>query len=200
MVAKIVILMDLYNLSIYRENKKKREEAMGYDVIDYGKLVDEAMHIIVYKVLKVVEEKGLPGNHHFFISFITKHPGVKLAQTLASKYPREMTIVLQYQFQDLKTDTKGFEVTLSFGGNREKIYIPFAAITTFADPSVQFGLQFREVEYNYSDEIDIEVKDSSSKKGIKTEDSSKKAVKSKKAKSEASNNVVSLDRFRKKKE
>lgn len=192
--------MDLYNLSLYRENKRKREEAMSYDIIDYGKLVDEAMHIIVYKVLKLVEEKGLPGNHHFFISFITKHSGVKLSQTLTSKYPREMTIVLQYQFQDLKVDTKGFEVTLSFGGVREKIYIPYTAVTTFADPSVQFGLQFREVEYNYSDEIDIELNESDIKKDNKTEQSAKKPSKGKKGKGESTTNVVSLDKFRKKKD
>jgi hypothetical protein len=68
---------------------------MAHDIIDYGKLVDEAMHVIVYRVLKIIQERGLPGNHHFFISFVTKHPGVKLSKTLTNKYPKEMTIVLQ---------------------------------------------------------------------------------------------------------
>lgn len=167
---------------------------MTGDIIDYGKLVDEAMHIIVLKVLKVVQEKGLPGNHHFFISFVTKHPGVKLSKTLTSKYPKEMTIVLQYQFQDLIVDPQGFGVTLSFNGVKEKIYIPFTAITTFADPSVQFGLQFREVEYNYMDEVDVELED----EFAHPQPSSDKPKGGKKKKGGAGN-VVSLDKFRKNK-
>lgn len=114
--------------------------------INYGKLVDEAMHDIVYKVLKKIEADGLPRDHHFFISFITKHPDVKISEALSNKYPHEMTIVLQYQFHNLSVDKKGFQVTLSFTGSQETIYIPLIAITTFADPSVQFGLQFREAE------------------------------------------------------
>ena len=162
---------------------------MAYDMIDYGRLVDEAMHIIVYKVLKIIQDKGLPGNHHFFISFITKYPGVKLSKSLLNRYPREMTIVLQYQFQDLFVDQKGFTVTLSFNGIKEKIYIPFAAITTFADPSVQFGLQFREADYEYQDEINVEIED----------DLKDPKSKSSENKDETNvNNVVSLDQFRKK--
>lgn len=162
---------------------------MGQDVIDYGRLVDEAMHIIVYKVLNVVQDEGLPGNHHFFISFITKYPGVKLSKSLLNRYPREMTIVLQYQYQDLKVDSKSFAVTLSFNGSKERIQVPFAAITTFADPSVQFGLQFREVDYEYHDEISVE---------LENETDDKKKSKEKKDKKDK-NNVVSLDRFRKNK-
>jgi len=162
---------------------------MAYDMIDYGRLVDEAMHIIVYKVLKIIQDKGLPGNHHFFISFITKYPGVKLSKSLLNRYPREMTIVLQYQFQDLFVDQKGFTVTLSFNGIKEKIYIPFAAITTFADPSVQFGLQFREADYEYQDEINVEIEDSP--KDLKSKSSENKDETN-------VNNVVSLDQFRKK--
>ena len=110
--------------------------------------------------------------------------------------------VLQYQFQDLKVDTNGFEVTLSFGGIREKIYIPYTAVTTFADPSVQFGLQFREVDYNYSDEMDIELTDVDVKNKPKSEEIVKKPAKGgKKSKAEApSTNVVSLDKFRKNKD
>ncbi|AIF81804.1 hypothetical protein I862_06250 [endosymbiont of Acanthamoeba sp. UWC8] len=176
---------------------------MSRNIIDYGKLVDEAMHIIVCKVLKVVEKNGLPGEHHFFISFITKHPAVKISKALLEKYPREMTIVLQYQYQDLKVDNKGFGVTLSFNGHKESVYIPYSAVTTFADPSVQFGLQFREIEYDY-DEVDIEFLDDeefedeqaninhslkSKSKGEKREKRDKKAE---------GNNVISLDQFRKK--
>ncbi len=166
---------------------------MAQDIIDYGRLVDEAMHVIVYRVLKIIQERGLPGNHHFFISFVTKHAGVRLSQALTNKYPKEMTIVLQYQFQDLLVDNKGFGVTLSFNGVKEKIYIPFTAITTFADPSVQFGLQFREVEYGYADEVDVELEDHEGVSGPK-DDSKAKGRKGGKKPS----NVISLDKFRKK--
>ncbi|MFN5382076.1 MAG: SspB family protein [Alphaproteobacteria bacterium] len=169
---------------------------MSFDVIDYGKLVDDAMHIIVANVLKLIQEKGLPGNHHFFISFITKHPGVKISKALENKYPREMTIVLQYQFQDLEVTDQGFSVTLSFGGMKEKISIPFAAITTFADPSVQFGLQFREVNYEYTDEIDVDV--DTDDEDVTLQDKPAKPAKVTK-KSKKNNNVVSLDKFRDKK-
>ena len=106
-----------------------------------------------------------------------------------NKYPREMTIVLQYQYQDLAVDSKGFTVSLSFNGVKEKIYIPFTAITTFADPSVQFGLQFREVGYTYpeSEEMDLEVE---------LDDEKPKKKGEKKPKS-GDNNVVSLEQFRK---
>lgn len=171
---------------------------MSFDVIDYGKLVDEAMHIIVANVLKLVQAKGLPGNHHFFISFITKHPGVKLSKALENKYPREMTIVLQYQFQDLEVTEQGFSVTLSFGGMKEKITIPFAAITTFADPSVQFGLQFREVNYEYTDEIDVDVDTDLDSEDVTIQDKPSKSAKTAK-KSKKNSNVVSLDKFRDKK-
>jgi hypothetical protein len=124
---------------------------MKNNAVDYSRLVDEAMHIIVFKVLKMVEKNGLPGLHHFFISFITNHKAVKLSTALRAKYPREMTIVLQHQYEELRVDAKGFAITLSFGGAKEQVYVPYAAITTFADPSVQFGLQFREVEYDFEE-------------------------------------------------
>lgn len=174
---------------------------MSRNIIDYGKLVDEAMHIIVCKVLKIIEKNGLPGEHHFFISFITKHPGVKISKSLLEKYPREMTIVLQYQYQDLKVDNKGFGVTLSFNGHKESIHIPYSAVTTFADPSVQFGLQFREVEYDY-DEVDIEFLDDDEEfNAMETAQNNilnpKSKIEKKERKKEG-NNVVSLDQFRKK--
>jgi len=186
---------------------------MTLDLIDYGKLVDDAMHIIVSKVLKEVQEKGLPGNHHFFISFVTKYPGVKLSKVLQNKYPREMTIVLQFQFQDLVADDKGFGVSLSFNGTKEYIYIPYAAITTFADPSVQFGLQFREVGYSFEDHDDIDIDldldiDEGFLSKIPLDKSLTKSKKSKqpdinkgkdKADSKKSSNVVSLEKFRDKK-
>ncbi len=175
---------------------------MSRNIIDYGKLVDEAMHIIVYKVLKIIEKNGLPGEHHFFISFITKHPGVEISKLLLEKYPREMTIVLQFQYQDLKIEHKGFGVTLSFNGHKECIYVPYSAITTFADPSVQFGLQFREVEYDYN-EIDMEFLDEEEFEEIETNTNSRntpkpKSKSEKKDKKKQGGNVISLDQFRKK--
>lgn len=164
------------------------------DVIDYGKLVDEAMHVIVYKVLKAVQDHGLPGNHHFFISFITKYPGVKISPSLTNKYPKDMTIVLQYQFKNLKVDTSGFSVSLSFNGTQEAIYIPFNAITTFADPSVQFGLQFREVDFTGQEELSVELTDQK-----ESEATPGKKGKSVKKASKAKTNIVSLDKFRNKK-
>ena len=182
------------------------------DVIDYGKVVDEAMHIIVYKVLKNVEKEGLPGEHHFFISFATKSAGVKISKALVSKYPKEMTIVLQYQYLGLKVTKKGFSVTLSFSGVQETIYIPFNAITTFADPSVQFGLQFREVDYDYEEvdmgsssfldddeddfSVEIDLEDQLHEENDTSENDKK--LKSSKSKKD-SNNVVSLASFRKNK-
>lgn len=169
---------------------------MSKDNIDYGKLVDEAMHVIVCRVLKKVQKEGLPGNHHFFISFLTKHPGVKLSKALSEKYPREMTIVLQYQYQDLTVDNKGFSVALSFSGVKESIYIPFSAVTTFADPSVQFGLQFRGVEMmeeiNF-DELDLELETELEEATTGSKKSSKKSKKD-------DDNVVKLDHFRDKKD
>ncbi len=165
-------------------------------VIDYGKLVDEAMHIIVQKVLTRVSNTGLPGNHHFFISFLTRHPGVRISENLLNKYPSEMTIVLQYQFYDLKVDQNGFSVCLSFNGIKEEIYIPMLSITTFADPSVQFGLQFRDndiIDNLYSDSIDdsqIVIED--------PKKAGKKKMDSKKNSEDLADNVLVFDKFRKK--
>jgi len=115
---------------------------MAEDLIRYDILAQEALRGVVRKVLSEVARTGLPGEHHFFISFVTKAPGVRISQRLLEKYEQEMTIVLQNQFWDLKVTETGFEVGLSFDGQREILGIPFAAIKGFFDPSVQFGLQF----------------------------------------------------------
>jgi hypothetical protein len=93
-----------------------------------------------------VQVTGLPGNHHFYISYSTTHPGVKMSEQLRAKYPREITIVLQHQYWDFKVEEHYFYVTLSFGGAPEKLTVPFAALTAFADPSIKFGLQFQPAE------------------------------------------------------
>ncbi len=109
---------------------------------DYTTLVDTAMRRVVYDVLRQVTTDGLPEPHHFFITFRTDHPGVVMSDMLRSKYPHEITIVLQHQFRDLKVEQEYFRVTLSFSNIPEKLTVPFAALTGFADPSVKFGLQF----------------------------------------------------------
>ncbi len=115
---------------------------MAEDLIRYDILAQEALRGVVRKVLSEVARTGLPGEHHFFISFVTKAPGVRLSQRLVEQYDKEMTIVLQNQFGGLKVGETGFEVELSFDGKPELLAIPFSAIKGFFDPSVQFGLQF----------------------------------------------------------
>jgi hypothetical protein len=115
---------------------------MAEDLIRYDILAQEALRGVVRKVLSEVARTGLPGEHHFFISFVTKAPGVRLSQRLVEQYDKEMTIVLQNQFANLKVSETGFEVELSFDGRPEMLGIPFSAIKGFFDPSVQFGLQF----------------------------------------------------------
>lgn len=115
---------------------------MAEDLIRYDILAQEALRGVVRKVLSEVVKTGLPGEHHFFISFVTRAPGVRISQRLLQQYDKEMTIVLQNQFWDLKVSETAFEVGLSFDGQREMLVIPFAAVKGFFDPSVQFGLQF----------------------------------------------------------
>jgi len=115
------------------------------DHIRYDLLTQQALRGVVRNVLSDTAKKGLPGDHHFYISFQTHADGVRLSDRLRAQYPEEMTIILQYQFWDLAVTEQGFEVGMSFGGIPEKLHIPFAAVTGFFDPSVQFGLQFEEV-------------------------------------------------------
>jgi hypothetical protein len=117
---------------------------MANETIDYAAYVDTAMRGAVRDILRRVERTGLPGAHHFFISFRTTFPGVSMSDMLRSKYPQEITIVIQHQFWDLSVEQERFKVTLSFNNIPEKLVVPFAALTGFADPSTKFGLQFHE--------------------------------------------------------
>lgn len=167
---------------------------MSDDQIRYDILTREALRGVVRKVLSEVSKTGLPGNHHFFISFASTAPGVRIAPRLLERYPNEMTIVLQNQFWDLKVTESGFEVGLSFDDKPEILVIPFAAILGFFDPSVEFGLKF-EVESHVRDEIadpdeSDELDDTSG-----TGDDNGAAVETK---PETGEKVVSLDSFRKK--
>jgi hypothetical protein len=110
--------------------------------IDYGNLMHRAMRGLIQQVLTRVAQDGLPGSHHFFITFDTTHPAVGMADWLRARYPAEMTIVLQHWFENLSVDDDGFAVTLNFGNQPEPLRIPFDALRTFVDPSVEFGLRF----------------------------------------------------------
>ncbi|MDX1426062.1 MAG: ClpXP protease specificity-enhancing factor SspB [Kiloniellales bacterium] len=115
---------------------------MGEDGLRYDAMVDGALRSVVRRALGYAAERGLPGDHHFYISFQTTHPGVDIPAQLRERYPNEMTIVLQHQFWGLDVGEESFGVTLSFSDVPERLTIPFAAISAFADPSVRFGLQF----------------------------------------------------------
>ena len=119
---------------------------MSTDLIRYDLLVQEALKGVVRRVLVDAARDGLPGEHHFYVSFRTDHAGVRLSQRLREKYPQDMTIVLQHQFEALTVNDGAFEVGLSFAGIPERLRVPFDALTGFFDPSVQFGLKFETSE------------------------------------------------------
>ena len=119
---------------------------MPTDHIRYDVLARDARRGVLRRVLTDAAEHGLPGEHHFFITFLSTAEGVKLSPRLLAQYPEEMTIILQHQFWDLVVTEDRFEVGLSFGGIPERLVVPFAAIKSFLDPSVQFGLQFEPSE------------------------------------------------------
>ncbi len=115
---------------------------MAEDLIRYDILAQDALRGVVRKVLSEVARTGLPGEHHFFISFMTRAPGVRISSRLLQQYPEDMTIVLQHQYWELSVTEHAFEVGLSFNGVSERLLVPFTALKGFLDPSVQFGVQF----------------------------------------------------------
>ena len=152
--------------------------------IDYGNLMHDAMRGLIRRVLDDVAEHGLPGHHHFFITFDTMHPDVEMADWLSDRYPGEMTVVMQHWFDNLEVTEDGFAVTLNFGDNPEPLYIPYDAIRTFVDPSVEFGLRFETQEDDDDedeDEDDLPPNDDGPSPGRHSGDAE----------------IVSLDRFRK---
>ena len=113
-------------------------------LIPYDEIVQDALRAVVGRVLREVEESGdLPGGHHFYITFKTRMPGVSIPKHLVEKFPDEMTIVIQHRFWDLKVEEDGFSVGLSFGGVPASLQVPFAAVTQFHDPAVEFALTFQ---------------------------------------------------------
>lgn len=167
---------------------------MGQDHIRYDILAQDALRGVIRKVLSEVSATGsLPGDHHFFITFLTQAAGVRLSQHLKSKYPEQMTIVVQHQFWDLKVHDAYFEIGLSFSDKPEKLTIPFAAVRGFYDPSVNFELEF-----------DVSVAEESAESAeitaypVPTEETKTAEGDAKSDDAKAGASVVSLDAFRKK--
>lgn len=129
--------------------------------IDYGGMMHHAMVGLIANVLREIAGEGLPGEHHFFITFDTRDEKVDIADWLRERYPEEMTIVIQHWFDNLKVTEEGFYITLNFGDSPEPLYIPFDSLRTFVDPSVEFGLRFEtqsdDDEDDFDDENDIDV-------------------------------------------
>ncbi len=160
---------------------------MAKEILQYNVMVEAALRAVVRQSLTDVARVGLPGNHHFYITFRTAYPGVQVPDYLKARYPAEMTIVLQFQFYDLDIDDDGFSVTLTFNNAPERLIVPFGAITVFADPSVNFALPFQVPEISVADApVPVPAKPAA------------KAVEKQADDGEKSGEVVSLDKFRKK--
>lgn len=155
------------------------------DLMRYDKMVEKALRGVVRDALSIVARDGLPGNHHFYISFLTQFPGVTLPEHLRAKYPEEMTIVLQFQFSELKVGLEEFSVYLYFDGKPELVGMPYQAVTNFYDKSVEFSLQFRSMEGMKDPDYDEE-------KMSRFGDNKKPETEEKRGE------VISLDMFRKK--
>ncbi|MBK4216952.1 hypothetical protein JJJ17_13525 [Paracoccus caeni] len=132
---------------------------MARSGIDYGKMMHRAMQGLIAEVLDDISTHGLPGEHHFFITFDTREEGVEMADWLRERYPEEMTIVIQHWFENLNVDDEGFTITLNFGNSPEPMRIPFDALRTFVDPSVEFGLRFETQDADEDDEDEDEDSD-----------------------------------------
>jgi len=168
------------------------------DILRYDKMVEAALRGVVRKSVEEVIEHGLPGEHHFYITFLTDYPGVKIPDYLRDRYPGEMTIVLQYQISDLYVDDKILQVTLSFNNVPEKLEVPIPAISIFADPSVNFALQFQPVEEGM-DEADLAALAFEDEDGVPVGDGDDDDPDGDgSGGGSATGEVVSLDKFRKK--
>jgi uncharacterized protein len=167
---------------------------MGQDHIRYDILAQDALRGVIRKVLTEVAATGrLPGDHHFFITFLTGAPGVRISQALKAKYAEQMTIVVQHQFWDLKVTESQFEVGLSFSDTPEKLVIPFNAIRGFYDPSVNFELEF-DVPLADEQELSAEI----TAYPVSTAEKSEQTTADKPEGEKKEGSVVSLDAFRKK--
>ena len=167
------------------------------DELQYDVMVENALRGVVRQALTHAAQRGLPGEHHFYVTFRTDHPGVVIAQRLHERYPEDMTIVLQHQFWDLEVAEESFGVNLSFDNRSERLIVPFDAVVAFADPSVRFGLQFEvgEGDAEARDEAEgplaPDTADSAKTSGGTDGDSDSDSG------GGGDGNVVTLDRFRK---
>lgn len=170
------------------------------DTIDYGKKMHMAMRTLIAGVLQDVADHGLPGEHHFFITFDTQHPDVSMADWLFDRYPDEMTIVIQHWYDALFVAEDGFQITLNFGDNPEPLSIPFDALRTFVDPSVEFGLRFESHEGGPHEVVEMPDFDNSAKSAPETKSAQLDPEDSDPddgPKPDKKADVVSLDSFRK---
>lgn len=163
----------------------------------YDKMVEEALRGVVRDSLVFAAEHGLPGEHHFYITFRPHHPDVEMADHLKARHPDEMTIVLQHQFWDLDVTEDGFSVTLSFSGKPERMVIPFSSVTGFADPSAKFGLQFQAIPGD-DDEDDVEIDEFDPQPSRAPAPAAEADGKPDSPPAGGDGNVVALDKFRKK--
>ena len=170
---------------------------MSKDWLRYDRMVEDALRGVVRRALTDVAASGLPGEHHFYLTFRTGESGVQIAPALKSQYPKEMTIVLQHQFWGLEVNEEGFAVTLSFGGKHERLVVPYRAIVSFADPSVKFGLQF---ETSALAEGEVTEADSATGKTVTPKDLNDlpRLIEDKAAGAKPGAQVVALGAFRKK--
>ena len=174
---------------------------MATDHIRYDVLARDALRGVLRRVLTDAAEHGLPGEHHFFITFVSTAEGVKLSPRLLAQYPEEMTIILQHQFWDLVVTEDRFEVGLSFGGIPERLVVPFSAIKSFFDPSVQFGLQFEPAEGGMEapeKDLPAAAPAPSSALAVPAPEPAEEPAAEEPAKPSEGAEVVRLDRFRKK--
>ena len=151
------------------------------DSINYAHMMQKAMQGLMIDVLKNISKDGLPGNHHYFITFNTQSDGVIIADWIKERYPEEMTIVIQHWFDNLEVNDNKFSITLNFGDNPENLTIPWASVSTFVDPSVEFGLRFDDDNQDQIPESKMVIIDEDE------DDDEKKDAE-----------IVSLDSFRKK--
>ena len=160
------------------------------DLIGYDEIIENSMRSVIHDTLDKITKTGLPGSHYFIITFVTQFPDVKIGKDLLEKHPEEMTIALQHQFRDLAVESDHFKVSLSFAGKYQTLKIPYKAVTSFADPSMNFALKF---STNYSDLDDIELgefDESNQSSGNNNDKNTQPQV-------DLSAKVISIDAFRK---
>ena len=191
-------------------------DKMNVTTLSYERMVEDALRGVLREALRLTARQGLPGAHHFYITFDTTAPGVQIAASLKALHPNEMTIVLQHQFLDLEVEEEHFSIVLSFNGVQQHLFVPFAAVTAFADPHAKFGLQFHvefEERSGADEDSDIDMDDEETNNDVLPVDSAKvsqrlkggrkapaalAAVKTSSEDTPETGKVVTLDAFRKK--